>query len=241
MNEPRFRRLLPSAEEGPVGGPDGATAAEVAAELGLAALAPEDRPALVVNMIASLDGRITVSGRAGPLGNQADHDLLHALRGVVDAVIVGAGTIRAEGYAAMDQLAVVVSHSLDLSPDLGLLRAPSNRVVVVTDSDGELAPCAAQVDYLRVAPMDLGEALRRLRAEHGVTTAVCEGGAHLNADLLAAGLVDELHLVLSPALVGGPLPLTLLSGPPLDPPLDAQLVWLLESGGYLFTRYRLGR
>lgn len=239
MSEPRFRRLLGT---GPwdEGGGAGATAAEVAAALGLDAIAPADRPALVVNMIASLDGRITLAGRAGPLANRADHDLLHALRDAVDAVLVGAETIRAEGYGAMDQLAVVVSRSLELSPELGLLRAEGNRVVVVTDSDGTLAPCAADVGYLRMPAVDLGEALRRLRAEHGVRTMVCEGGAHLNADLLAGGLVDELHLVLSPVVLGGPVPLTLVSGPPLEPPVSARLVWLLESGGYLFTRYALG-
>jgi riboflavin biosynthesis pyrimidine reductase len=229
----RFRWLLPEA-----GGT--VTAAELAASLGLREKASEDRPAVALNMIASLDGRIALAGRTGPLANQADHELFHALRGAADAVLVGAGTVRAEGYGAMDQLAVVVSNSLRLAPDLGLLHAPGNRVVVVTESDGELAPSAAEVTYLRISPMDLGEALRRLRVEHDVRAAVCEGGAHLNAALLPAGLVDELHLVLSPLLVGGEDPLTLIAGSALEPPLHAELAWLLESSGYLFTRYRVG-
>jgi riboflavin biosynthesis pyrimidine reductase len=225
----RFERLLPP------GGP--ATAAELATELGLRALAPPDRPAVALNMIASLDGRITIAGRAGALTNRADYELFHALRGAADAVLVGAGTVRAESYGPMDQLAVIVSNSLDLSPDLGVLRAPGNRVVVITASDAELEPCAASVSYLRTG--DLGEALRALRADHGVEAIVCEGGAHLNAELLPAGLVDELHLVLSPILVGGTDPLTMLAGPGLDPPAGAELVWVLEAGGWLFTRYRL--
>jgi riboflavin biosynthesis pyrimidine reductase len=134
---------------------------------------------------------------------------------------------------------VIVSSSLDLSPDLGVLRAPSNRVVIVTGSQGTLPPCGAQVDYLRTT--DLREALRRLREDHGVEAVVCEGGPHLNASLLPAGLVDELHLALSPRLVGGPDPLTLVEGALLDPPLAADLVWVLEAGGWLFTRYRLQR
>jgi riboflavin biosynthesis pyrimidine reductase len=93
------------------------------------------------------------------------------------------------------------------------------------------------VQYLRTG--DLREALHALRAEHGVTAIDCEGGPHLNAALLPAGLVDELHLVLSPQLAGGTDPLTVVAGAPLDPPLRAELVWLLESGGWLFTRYRL--
>jgi riboflavin biosynthesis pyrimidine reductase len=225
----RFRRLVPAGEP--------ATAAQLAGEMELRALAPPQRPAVVLNMVASLDGRIAVEGRAGPLANRADHELFHALRDAADAVLVGAGTVRAEGYGVMDQLAVVVSNSLDLSPELGLLRHASNRVVVVTASAGELPPCAAQVSYLRTG--DLGEALVRLRREHRVEAVVCEGGAHLNAALLPGGLVDELHLVVSPTLVGGPDPLTVVQGAPLDPPLRAELVWLLEAGGWLFTRYRL--
>lgn len=227
----RFRRLLPAGDD--------ATAAELAAELDLPALAPPDRPAVVLNMIASLDGRVTVQGRTGPLASRADYEMFHALRGAGDAVLVGAGTVRAESYGPLPQLAVVVSASLDLSPDLGLLREPSNRVVVVTPSDGELAPCAAQVSYVRHA--DMGSALRALAAEHGVRSVVCEGGPHLNASLLPAGLVDELHLVLAPMVVGGATPLTLVEATAFEPPLEARLVWLLESGGYLFARYRLSR
>lgn len=230
----RFRRLL-----GPCA--DGATAAELIADLDLRALAPGDRPALVLNMIASLDGRATLDGRTGGLANRADYEMFHALRGAGDAVLVGAGTVRAEGYGPMEQLAVVVSRSLALPPELGLLRAAGNRVVVVTDApDGELAPCAADVSYLRMDVLDLGVALRRLRAEHGVRAIVCEGGPRLNAELLPAGLVDELHLVVSPLLVGGADPLTLVHGAALEPPVRGELAWLLESGGCLFARYALG-
>jgi riboflavin biosynthesis pyrimidine reductase len=224
-----FRRLLP---EGPP-----ATARELAEAMDLRALAPDDRPAVALNMIASLDGRTTVAGHARGLANRADYELFHATRAAADAVLVGAGTVRAESYGPMQQLAVIVSNSLDLSPDLGVLRAPGNRVVVITGSDGELAPCAADVRYLRTT--DLGEALRRLRTEHGVEAVDCEGGPHLNATLLPAGLVDELHLVVSPLVVGGADPLTLVEGALLDPPREAELVWVLESGGWLFTRYRL--
>lgn len=225
-----FQRLLPA-------GPP-ASAEELAAELDLRALAPADRPAVALNMIASLDGRTTVAGHARGLANRADYELFHALRGATDAVLVGAGTVRAESYGPMEQLAVIVSNSLDLSPELGVLRAPGNKVVVVTGSDADLAPCAAQVDYLRTT--DLGEALARLRTEHGVEAVDCEGGPQLNATLLPLGLVDELHLVVSPTVVGGADPLTLVQGGLMEPPLRGELVSVCESGGWLFTRYRLG-
>src|SRR5690349_15001765 len=103
-------------------------------------------------MIATADGRATIAGRTAPIANRADYELFHALRARVDAVMVGAETVRVEGYGAMEQLAVVVTRSVELPVDRGLLAAPDNRVLVVTPSpDAELPPCAASVDYLREA------------------------------------------------------------------------------------------
>jgi riboflavin biosynthesis pyrimidine reductase len=223
----RFRRLLPDAA-------DGLTAEDLAAEI--PAAAPPERPFVLVNMIATADGRATIGGRTAPIANRADYELFHALRERVDAVMVGAETVRVEGYGPMEQLAVVVSRSVALPVDRGLLAAPGNRVVIVTPSpDAELPPCAASVSYLR-AP-DLATALRRLRAEHGVESVDCEGGPGLNGTLLPAGLADELHLVIAPKLAGGPDPLTVYSGPAQ---LELELRSLHESGGYLFARYAVG-
>ena len=152
--------------------------------------------------------------------------------------MVGAQTVRVEGYGPMEQAAILVSRSLDVPPDVGLLRAPGNRVIVLTPShDAELEPCAAEITYLREG--DLGTAMRRLRAEHGVDSVLCEGGPQVLANLLTAGVVDELHLVIAAKLAGGPNPLTILTGAPLDPPADLSLISLHESGGYLFARYGL--
>jgi riboflavin biosynthesis pyrimidine reductase len=229
----RFRRLSPD----PV---DGLTAAEVAAAVPPADARADGRPWVALNMIATADGRATIDGHTRALQNRADYELFHALRARADAVLVGAGTVRAEGYGRMDQLAVVVSRSLRLPADIGLLRAAENRVVVITPSpDGELPECAASVEYIREA--DMSVALRRLHDDHGVRTVICEGGPHLNATLLPAGLVDELHLVIAAKLAGGLDPLTILAGPPLRPPLDLALLSVHESGGYLFLRYATGR
>jgi len=225
-----FRRLFPAPAE------DALTADDLAAEV--PAPAPGDRPFVLLNMIATADGRATIAGRTAPIANRADYELFHALRARCDAVMVGAETIRVEGYGPMEPLAVVVSRSVTVPVDTGLLAASENRVVVVTPSpDAELEPCAASVSYVREA--DLGAALRRLREEHGVESIDCEGGPGLNASLLPAGLVDELHLVIAPKLAGGPEPLTVLTGPLLDPPLDLSLLSAHESGGYLFLRYGL--
>jgi riboflavin biosynthesis pyrimidine reductase len=196
---------------------------------------PDDRPFLLVNMIATADGRATIAGRTGPIANRADYELFHALRTRADAVMVGAETVRVEGYGPIEATAVLVTRSVQVPPDVGLLRAPDNRVVVLTPSpDRTLPPCAASVDYLR-ATVDAG--VRRLRTELGVRSVLCEGGPQLLGDLLRDGLVDELHLVLAPKVAGGADPLTIVTGTPLDPPAELRLLSLHESGGYLFLRY----
>ncbi len=222
----RFRRLLPDPAEG-------LTATELAAEV--PGGAPDDRPFLLVNMIATADGRATIAGRTGPIANRADYELFHALRTRVDAVMVGAETVRVESYGPMEPAAVLVSRSVQVPPTVGLLSAPDNRVVVLTPSpDAALEPCAAQVEYLRD---DLAAGVRRLRSELGLRSVLCEGGPQLLGDLLHAGLVDELHLVIAPMLAGGAGPKTIVTGAALDPPADLRLLSLHESGGYLFLRY----
>lgn len=224
----RFRRLLPDT------GTD-LTAEDVAAQVSPSP--PPDRPFVFVNFVATADGRATITGRTGPIANRADYELFHALRARADAVMVGAETVRVEGYGAMDQTAVLVTRSARVPADKGLLKAPGNRVVVLTPSpDAALPECAAEVTYLR---SPLADGVRRLRSEHGIATIDCEGGPQLFGDLLRAGLVDEVHLVIAAKLVAGDDPTTIISGPPLAPPLDLELLSLHESGGYLFLRYAL--
>jgi riboflavin biosynthesis pyrimidine reductase len=224
----RFTRLLPDRAAD-------LTAADLAAALQPAA--PAGRPFLAVNMIATADGRATIAGRTGPIANRADYELFHALRTRVDAVMVGAETVRVESYGRMDPLAVLVTRTARVPADVGLLKAPDNRVLVLTPSpDATLPPCEAQVSYLR-APLEDG--VRRLRDEHGVELVLCEGGPQLLGDLLRARLVDELHLVIATKLAGGPGPVTILTGAPLDPPVDLRVLSLHESGDYLFLRYGL--
>jgi riboflavin biosynthesis pyrimidine reductase len=205
-------------------------------------------------MISTADGRATIKGRAGHIANRADYDLFHATRARMDGILVGAETIRVESYGRAinsaearerreregrpsDIATVLVTRSVSLPADVGLLKAAENTVIVLTPSDdGELPPeAAAKVHYLREP--DMPEGLRRLRREFGIRSLVCEGGPNLNATLLPAGLIDELHLVYAPKLAGGRDPLTILGGEELDPPIDLELITLHESGGYLFCRY----
>jgi riboflavin-specific deaminase-like protein len=247
-----YRRLLPEPAVL-------ADAHEALDGLDLIGSVPAGRPYVVLNMVATVDGRATVAGRTAQISSAPDRQMFHALRTRVDAIMVGAGTIRIERYGrivrdpelrgrrralglAEDPVAVIVSASLGVPPDVPLLQAPEQEVVIVTAGEGELEGCAAQVSYLRASPgvpLSLREMLGRLRAEHGIRTVLCEGGPHLNGSLLTEGLVDELFLSVSPTIAGGAGALSIVMGAELADTVDARLLWLLESGGELFCRYAL--
>jgi riboflavin biosynthesis pyrimidine reductase len=251
----QIRPLLPPG--------DPAVASEIVERLGLwdRPAAGQERPRVIINMVSTLDGRASLDGRSGPIAGPADRELFHALRTPVDAVIAGAGTMRVERYGpiireesrrrlrvqrglAEEPLACIVSASLALPPDLPLLAEPDARVVVLTPSDATLPPSAAHVEYVRTArggELDLRSALAELRHRYSVGLLLCEGGPHLNSQLLAAGLVDELFLSLSPKLAGGDPPdgeaLRILAGEEFETPLVLELLGVLQHESSLFLRY----
>jgi riboflavin biosynthesis pyrimidine reductase len=214
-------------------------------------------------MVSTADGRVTLGGRSGAIGGQADKALFLALRTAVDGVMAGAGTVRTERYRrlvrderlrairrernlAEEPLACIVSGRLALSGEIPLLADPGARVAILTTSQASLPPeCRADIRYIRTVRdglLDLPGAMAQLRAEHGVRTLLCEGGPHLNAQLLAEGLVDELFLSLSPLLAAGEATseaLRILSGPELEPPVVLELVSVLEHESHLFLRYKI--
>jgi riboflavin-specific deaminase-like protein len=222
-----------------------ATPAEIAEAMELGALAPAERPYLVLNMVSSLDGKATVDGRTKRLGGEADGELFHALRAQADAVMAGAGTVRQERYGRLSKdqgreppLAVVVSGRLQLDAEIPLLQAPDQRVVIVTAASGTIEGTAARVEYLRVGD-DLPLAMAKLREDHGVRALLCEGGPTLNSHLLAASLVDELLLTLAPSIAGGEGGKTIVDGPPLPDLVGAELVTVHDADGELLTRWRI--
>ena len=113
-------------------------------------------------------------------------------------------------------------------------------MLIVTASEGSLDGVRADVTYLRSGAVDLPAVLARLRGEHGVRAILCEGGPHLNASLLAAGLLDELFLTTVPVLAGAAGELSIMDGAALAAPLALTLRWLLEHDGELFARYAIG-
>jgi riboflavin-specific deaminase-like protein len=246
----------------PPGPPE--TVERIVEELGLGELAGETtaRPYVLLNMISTVDGRASIDGRSGAIGGEADKRLFHGLRTAVDGVMAGAGTIRAERYRrlvrdergrqirrerglAEEPLACVVSERLNLPPEIPLLSEDGARVVVITPSTGTVSDIDTEIDYIRAerdGALDLRGALAELRERFDVRTLLCEGGPHLNSQLLAAGVVDELFLSLSPMLAGedpNGAALRIVAGASLEPPAGLELVAAFENSSSLFLRYRI--
>jgi riboflavin biosynthesis pyrimidine reductase len=84
----------------------------------------EDRPFVAMNFAATVDGRATIGGVSGPIGSETDTAMLVGLRTRFDAVMIGAGTKRAEGYSGLEKRLVVVESGPDGRVDLvALLRS----------------------------------------------------------------------------------------------------------------------
>jgi riboflavin biosynthesis pyrimidine reductase len=252
----RLERLLPAGGR--------ASVAEIVEELGLweRPSQPPLRPRVLLNMVATADGRATLGGRSGPLSGPADRALFHGLRAAVDAVLAGAGTVRAERYGRIipdparralrrerglseEPLACIVSGRLELDADIPLLGEPDARVAILTASAAGLPATAAHVDYVRTRGedglLDLPAGLKALAERFAVSVLLCEGGPHLSCQLLADGLVDELFLTVSPKLAGGEPAggeaLRILAGGELQPPVELELLGALCEDSQLFLRY----
>lgn len=228
---------------------------------------PDGGPWLRVNMVSTVDGAArSPDGLSHDISSDADRRLFGRLRGRADVVLAGASTVRQEGYrpavarpefaaarAAAGQppapVIALVSRSLSLDPASPLFTQAHPRTVVLTC---EAAPPAALARIREVADVavcgdsavDLASAVGALHAR-GLRHVQCEGGPHLLAGLVAAGVADELLLTLSPLLAGGSYPdrteiTRILSGPPLaGAPKGVRLEHVLEDGGTLFLRYLL--
>lgn len=220
------------------------------------ALPDRTRPRVRANFVSSLDGSVTVGGRSGALGNAEDQRLMTVLRTMADVILVGAGTVRAEGYGGvrMPQASVewrrelglgdqpplaVVSARLDLEPEHPFFSDAAVRPLVLTHAQ---APATRRTALEAVADViDCGEAsvdpvlVVGALAERGMPQILCEGGPHLFGALIEAELVDELCLSLSPMLVAGGA--GRIAQGAAESPQFMQLKHALPAGDMLLLRY----
>lgn len=203
-----------------------------------AAYTPEREPWLRVNFVSTVDGAAQGSdGVSKSINNDADKRVFDALRRRADCLVVGAGTLRDEGYDVPPMPLVVVSRSADIPPTLR--DAPRGRILMATvaSSDGLAAAREALGDE---NVLELGEdeidlaALKAALVERGWTEQLCEGGPSLFADLLGAGVVDELCWTIVPVLTGGDA-VRIATGAEVEVALRPAL--LLEQDGTLLGRW----
>ena len=202
--------------------------------------------------------------------NPHDQWLMGLLRARADAVIVGANTLRtesehiwtsefisprdAEGFAELRDaesrsktpLQVFVTRSGDITPDAAVFHDDSLSVVVVTSEGGaeRLAVSGRSNVSVVVAgerDVDIPQALKRLHDDYGVRTLLCEGGPRVYGAFIAAEVLDEEFLTLSPVLVGGSEAERrpgLIEGLALAPgsPQRARLLSVRRASDHLFFR-----
>lgn len=202
-------------------------AAAEEANAGFLALQRSGRPWLTLKLAATLDGRIaTRTGESRWITGPAARRRVHLMRAAHDAVLIGAGTARADdpaldvrlpGLESAAPVRVIVDG--DLSSPKAKPGAPVWRLCG-QDADapdwGEAAPVPRAAD----GRLDLAAAMRALGAR-GLTRVLCEGGGTLAASLLKAGLVDELVWMSAGAAIGadgasaiGPLGVSVLADAP---------------------------
>ncbi len=218
------------------------------------------RPYVLINMVSSLDGKAVVEGKASSIGSKTDRAIMRNLRTRADAVMIGAGTLRAEKLtlAVPDDLsqerarsgfkpqplAIVVTTSGDIPLSQHLLNAfPDNLLIFASPAiqRSRLMDLSRQA-YVEISP-NLKVALNILKERYAIRTLLVEGGPSLNHALISDGLVDEIFLTLSPKLLGGKgsTTLTIVEGLALDhrkfdPPSP---ISIHLADGELFLRYSL--
>ncbi len=213
------------------------------------------RPWVMLCMITSVDGSVSVQGRSAPLGGPVDWAVLTALRGCADAIVVGAGTARSEDYGppsvepevrerrlARGQEAVpllaVVSRRGELDPAARLFGGPERvRLYLAGSVPAGRRETLAEVADVRTAgdrTADAATIIADLAAE-GRSLVLLEGGPRLNACFAAAGLIDEFCVTRSPLLAPGGPGMIEGAAPQAGHPL--QLDRLLVADGMTFARY----
>ena len=214
------------------------------------------RPYVIINVVSSLDGRAAIGGKSSRIGSATDRQAMRTLRSKAEAVMIGAGTLRAERLSLgldepteeLQPLAIVATQSGDVPLEQNLILGERQNLLIITAQEppeylrGQLGDRArvVRVPANSSGAVDLGAALIILKCEYAVELLLVEGGPSLNHALVSANLADELFLTLAPKLLGGTAGKSsaLLNGPALGPK-HINLLSAHLAGDELFLRYAL--
>lgn len=193
------------------------------------------RPSTALCMVTSLDGSIAVSGASAGLSSTTDRRVLAQLRQLADVIVVGAGTVRDEGYGPpkkTGQRIGVVTRTGDLNLEIALFTSGAGFLIMPADAP----PTSVDAVRAGTGQVDLLSAVQSLPGNP--SRVQIEGGASLNGAFLAVDLIDEINLTVSPHLVGGYGPRISLGAPEMKRKFE--LAQLCEHDSYLFARYQRG-
>ncbi len=210
---------------------------------------PSERPIVIINMVATIDGKTVSGGRdeaVGDLGSRTDHATMRQIEASADAVLVGAGNLRATPGMWFPPSVLRFVATLSGRVDFGtrfFSDDPHRAYVVTTESGGKGAPDGAQVIKAGTDTVDWAVALGDMRHKLGVRVLLSEGGSELNAALFHEGLVDELFLTVAPKIKLGRQTPTFAGGEPFSREQIEQysLLSCLPVGDEVFLRYRRSR
>jgi riboflavin biosynthesis pyrimidine reductase len=219
-----------------------------------------DGPWLRANFIASLDGGATADGKTGTMAGPGDKFVFRLLRELADVILVGAGTVRIEGYSGaklsaaqrqqrqarkqteVPQLAIVTKTGA-LDRELGVFTRTEVPPLVLTcttaadKTQGDLAGLAEVLDCSAEDPGSVDEAaVLETLAARGLSRILTEGGPMLLGAFVERDMLDELCLTVAPFVVGG-LPRRIATGPGQVLTRMRCAHVLTDDAGYLYTRY----
>ncbi|MFD5408105.1 dihydrofolate reductase family protein [Streptomyces griseorubiginosus] len=181
-------------------------------------------PHVLLSAAVSLDGYLDDTGPDRLLlSSPADFDRVDEVRASVDAILIGAGTIRADNPRLLVNsearraarvaagkppypLKVTVSGSGELDPAANFWHTGGEKVVCTTDKGADRArELGLAADVVALGPaLDWRRLLEHLHTVYGVQRLMVEGGGRIHTQLLQQGLADEVQLVLAPLFVGDP-------------------------------------
>jgi len=220
-----------------------------------AAYAWPDGPWTRAMMLITLNGAIAgTDGLSGSISSATDRLIFEEARRLADAILVGAGTIRAERYNPMRAqpeyqearaaaglqpapVVAIVSLSLDLPWQDGLFHESAQQPIVLTGVHDPASPALhlarAHADVIEVPGIDAAAMIGALR-DRGLDRILCEGGPSLLTHLIEADLIDEYDVTVAPILTGRGYGL-------VDGPLAAtrrlRLAEAIVADGFIFARY----